>query len=197
LGADNQQERLVRIGWVLGFVDGEGCFSLGLVRQASRDRRVGYRAGYQVFHEFVVTQGAKSVSCLHELREFFGVGMVLTDRPRDDHRERLCRYVVRRRADLLQVIIPFFREHRLRSAKREDFDKFAGCIEMMQSGKRLTCQGLASIVEVVSTMNRQKPRDRTDQNPQRPYAGHPVFWVKRWSHLHGDMQGGAGYASAR
>ncbi|MEA2617014.1 MAG: hypothetical protein QOE72_2797 [Chloroflexota bacterium] len=36
MGADNQQERLVRIGWVLGFVDGEGCFSLGLVRQASR-----------------------------------------------------------------------------------------------------------------------------------------------------------------
>ncbi len=60
MGADNQQERLVRIGWVLGFVDGEGCFSLGLVRQSSRDRRVGYQAGYQVFHEFVVTQGARA-----------------------------------------------------------------------------------------------------------------------------------------
>jgi hypothetical protein len=158
MGADNQQERLVRIGWVLGFVDGEGCFSLGLVRQSSRDGRVGYQAGYQVFHEFVVTQGAKSVSCLHELREFFGAGMVLEGRLRDDHRDVLCRYVVRRRADLLQVIIPFFREHRLRSAKREDFDKFAGCIEAMRTGEHLTREGLASIVEVVSTMNRQKPR---------------------------------------
>ena len=27
--ADNQQERLVRIGWILGFIDGEGCFSIG------------------------------------------------------------------------------------------------------------------------------------------------------------------------
>jgi hypothetical protein len=158
MGADNQQERLVRIGWVLGFVDGEGCFSLGLVRQSSRDGRVGYQAGYQVFHEFVVTQGAKSVSCLHELREFFGVGMVLEGRLRDDHRDVLCRYAVRRRADLLQVIIPFFREHRLRSAKRDDFDKFAGCIELMRTGEHLTREGLASIVEVVSTMNRQKPR---------------------------------------
>jgi LAGLIDADG endonuclease len=158
MGADNQQERLVRIGWVLGFVDGEGCFSLGLVRQSSRDGRVGYQAGYQVFHEFVVTQGARSVSCLHELREFFGVGMVLEGRRRDDHRDVLCRYVVRRRADLLQVIIPFFREHRLRSAKRDDFDKFAGCVESMQCGGHLTSEGLASIVEVVATMNRQKPR---------------------------------------
>jgi hypothetical protein len=30
--AENQQERLIMTGWVLGFVDGEGCFSLGLVK---------------------------------------------------------------------------------------------------------------------------------------------------------------------
>ena len=33
-GADNQQERLIELGWVLGFVDGEGCFSIGFVRQS-------------------------------------------------------------------------------------------------------------------------------------------------------------------
>ena len=37
--ADNQQERLVRIGWTLGFVDGEGCFSIGFVRQPGRTDR--------------------------------------------------------------------------------------------------------------------------------------------------------------
>src|SRR5205807_2126943 len=55
--ADNQQERLVRIGWILGFVDGEGCFSIGFVRQPARTDRQGYKTGYQVSHEFVVTQG--------------------------------------------------------------------------------------------------------------------------------------------
>ena len=91
-GADNQQERLIRLGWVLGFVDGEGCFSLGLVRQPSRDHRVGYRAGYQVFHEFVVTQGERSVQCLHDLREFFGVGSVVMTRRNEGRREpvQLC-----------------------------------------------------------------------------------------------------------
>src|SRR5947208_15070097 len=27
-GADNQQERLRTVGWIVGFVDGEGCFSV-------------------------------------------------------------------------------------------------------------------------------------------------------------------------
>jgi len=108
--ADNQQERLVRTGWTLGFVDGEGCFSIGLVRQPERAKRRGYKTGYQVFHEFVVTQGARSVDCLHELREFFGVGQVLVNRRSDNHSEHLYRYVVRRRSDLLKVVIPFFQQ---------------------------------------------------------------------------------------
>jgi hypothetical protein len=73
-GAENQQERLIQQGWVTGFVDGEGCFSIGFVRQHGNEGRSGYKTGYQVTHEFVVTQGAQSVVCLHELRDFFGVG---------------------------------------------------------------------------------------------------------------------------
>jgi hypothetical protein len=47
-GADNQQERLIELGWVLGFVDGEGCFSIGFVRQAGGRGRSAYKLGYQV-----------------------------------------------------------------------------------------------------------------------------------------------------
>jgi LAGLIDADG endonuclease len=78
-GAENQQERLRQEGWVIGFVDGEGCFSVGVIRQNGGSGRSGYRTGYQVAHEFVVTQGAQSVSCLHELQSFFGVGQVLAN----------------------------------------------------------------------------------------------------------------------
>jgi LAGLIDADG endonuclease len=96
-GAENQQERLVFLGWITGFVDGEGCFSLGVARQASRGTRIGYRTGCQVQHEFAVTQGEKSLECLTDLREFFGVGAVLRNQRVDNHREDVHRYVVRRR----------------------------------------------------------------------------------------------------
>ena len=36
-GAENQQERLVTLGWVLGFVDGEGCFSVGFLASLAGD----------------------------------------------------------------------------------------------------------------------------------------------------------------
>jgi hypothetical protein len=100
-GAENQQERLVTLGWVLGFVDGEGCFSVGFIRQPGGRGRRGYRTGWQVAHEFAVAQGRSSIGCLYELREFFGVGDVIVNRRYDNHREAMYRFVVRRRADLL------------------------------------------------------------------------------------------------
>jgi LAGLIDADG endonuclease len=158
-GAENQQERLIQFtGWVVGFVDGEGCFSIGLVRQPDRTGRSGYRTGYQVSHDFVVTQGASSVECLYELREFFGAGEVYVNRRHDNHRENLYRYSVTRRQDLLERIIPFFQEHSLRTAKRLDFEKFASCVELIASGRHKTRAGLADIVEIMQTMNRKKPR---------------------------------------
>src|SRR5579884_74365 len=84
--AENQQERLSGFpDWVVGFVDGEGCFSIGFVRQPIRAGRSGYRTGFQVSHEFAVTQGASGVACLEKLREFFGVGDIIPNRRYDNH----------------------------------------------------------------------------------------------------------------
>src|SRR5437762_1807464 len=68
------------------------------------------------------------------------------------------RYSVCRRSDLLERIIPFFRQNPLRTAKRYDFQKFAYCVELMASGHHLTRDGLAEIAEIMQTMNRKKPR---------------------------------------
>ena len=157
-GAENQQERLIRLGWVTGFVDGEGCFSIGFVRQTGGRGRNGYGTGYQVSHEFVVTQGAQSAASLHDLEAFFGVGQVLGNKRYDNHREHLLRYVVRRRTDLIDTIIPFFGSHPLRTSKQRNFEKFATCVELVEKGHHLSFEGLAGLAEIAETMNRQKPR---------------------------------------
>ena len=158
MSAENQQERLVNIGWIVGFVDGEGCFCLGFVRQSDRAKRKGYKTGYQVFHEFAVTQGAKSLSVLHRLREFFGVGRVYANKRYDNHKEHLYRYVVRKRNELVKVIIPFFRQNPLRTMKAQDFEKFARCVELMGNKHHLTREGLIEIAQITETMNRQKSK---------------------------------------
>jgi LAGLIDADG endonuclease len=170
--AENQQERLSEFrGWVIGFVDGEGCFSIGFVRQAGRAGRRGYKTGFQVSHEFAVTQGASGVACLELLREFFGVGDIVPNRRYDNHREHMLRYVVRRREDLLRTVIPFFRRYPMQSPKQQNFEKFARCVELISSGRHKSVDGLIEIAEIVQTMNRKKPRHELirilrDQTPE-------------------------------
>ena len=156
---DNQQERPVTADWVVGFADGEGCFSIGLVRQPDRANRKGYRTGYQVTYDFTVTQGAKSLACLHDLREFFRVGHVYRNPRHDNHSEDLYQFNVSRRRELLEVVIPFFRRHPLRTAKRRDFEKFARCLAIVDEGRHKTHKGLIEILEIAQTMNRRKSRE--------------------------------------
>jgi hypothetical protein len=157
-GADNQQERLILLGWITGFVDGEGCFSIGIIRQPCRSADHVDRLRYQVTHEFAVTQGAKSISSLHELYCYFRVGQIVGNPRYDNHKEHLYRNVVRRRTDLLETIIPFFEKNPLRTSKRHDFQKFARCVRLIQGGHHLTADGLADVLEVMQTMNRRKSR---------------------------------------
>jgi hypothetical protein len=158
-GADNQQERLIELGWVLGFVDGEGCFSIGFVRQGGGRGRSAYKLGYQVAHRFVVSQGVSSMQCLEDLPDFFGgAGCVYANLRHDNHREQMAQYVVQSRSELLEEIVPFFERHPLRSAKRTDFEKFARCMYMIDDELHRTRECLLEIVEIAQTMNRRKAR---------------------------------------
>ena len=149
-GADNQQERLLTNDWLVGFVDGEGCFSCPVYRQRSM------RLGWQVQPAFVVVQGASSRDVLEEMVMFFGCGKVYLNRRHDNHREHLYRYYVSRFGDLRDVIVPFFQANPLRTAKRANFAKFVEVIQLIELRAHLTVPGLIEIAEIVETMNHRK-----------------------------------------
>ena len=149
--ADNQQERPGFAQWVVGFVDGEGCFSVPIFVNRT------CRLGWQVQPEFAVVQGVKSDSAMHLLKAFFGCGHVGRNDRSDNHRESLSRFSVRRRSDLSDRIVPFFEEHPLITAKHADFLKFAEVVRLMNEGVHLTMGGLVQIAKISQTMNRQRP----------------------------------------
>ncbi len=150
MGADNQQERLKTVGWVVGFVDGEGCFSVAIQRC-----RV-MKLGWQVFPEFVVTQGARSLPALEALQQFFRCGRIHINRRHDNHKQHLYRFCVRTVKDLWEKIIPFFQENPLRTAKQRDFELFVSALELMQMRKHLSMDGLHEIAAIAKLINRQK-----------------------------------------
>jgi hypothetical protein len=152
-GAENQQERLWYIGWVVGFVDGEGCFSCPIFRNQKTT------LGWQVQPGFTVVQGASSRDVLEDLVEHFGCGKVYVNRRHDNHREDLSRYYVSRSQDLRDIIVPYFLDHPLRASKRHNFDKFARIIDMMDQRVHLTVQGIVRIAEISQTMNHRKPSE--------------------------------------
>ena len=138
--------------WIAGFVDGEGCFSISFVKNNT------VRFGYQIFTEFVITQGEKSKSCLEEIMTYFGCGKLYINNRTDNHNEPLYRYCVRSRDDLQNIIIPFFYKHKLKTSKSIDFDIFAKVVAMMYEGKHLNEEGFLKIRELAAQTNRKKAR---------------------------------------
>ena len=162
--ADNQQERLIKIGWVVGFVDGEGCFSIGFTKQPDRQEslriRRGYTTGYQVTPRFAVVQGKSSLKSLELLQKFFGVGGISINRRYDNHKEHLYRYSVNSKKDLLNVIIPFFKQNQLQTEKRKNFEMFTRCLEIINKKEHLATKGLIKIAQITERMNHKKPRTK-------------------------------------
>ena len=108
-GADNQQETRLRALdplWVVGFVDGEGCFSVSIHRN-DLARPTG---GWHIQPTFQVSQHRDHRDILEELVLFFGCGKVRSK----GTNSQVDVYVVHSSGKLLERIVPFFEAHELR-----------------------------------------------------------------------------------
>lgn len=146
----DQQERLDIASWIVGFTDGEGCFSVSFLRNKTS------KSGWQIFPEFVVTQGAKSLPALKIFLTHFKCGKIYENKRYDNHREHLYRYCVRSISELEQRIVPFFKTHALKTSKQQDFLLFARIVAMMSDRKHLADSGAIKIAKLVEQMNRKK-----------------------------------------
>ena len=126
--------------WVVGFVDGEGCFHVSVQSHPEMT------AGYQVLPEFVVVQHERDIQVLYALKRFFKGGVV-----RVNHAERYAFRV--RSLEQLERICEFFMNHPLKTKKNVDFRKFRKIILLMKDGKHLNREGLKEIIDLALQMN--------------------------------------------
>ena len=132
--------------WVVGFVDGEGCFFVGI------NSHPEMTAGFQVLPEFTVVQHRRDIQLLHALKRFFGCGVI-----RVNHGERMA-YRVRGFQHLKEIIVPFFLQCPLKSKKQVDFLKFKRVLRLMEQGQHLKPEGIEAIREIASSMNTGRER---------------------------------------
>ena len=126
--------------WVVGFVDGEGCFYVGI------NPHPEMKTGFQVLPEFTVVQHERDVQILYALKSFFGCGVV-----RRNHGQRMA-FRVRGIEHLEKCIIPFFEAHPLKTRKQIDFLRFRKVVTLMARGEHLTPEGIERIRKIASRM---------------------------------------------
>jgi hypothetical protein len=157
-GADNQQETSMLDSsldprWVVGFVDGEGCFSVSVHRNGIIRRT----AGWQLQPTFQVYQHESHRSVLDELVRFFGCGSVRPKGPRSS----VHTFSVWGLVHLEEFILPFFEESPLR-VKQHDFERFASIVRSMRKKEHLEPAGFERLVRLAFEMNANgKQRART------------------------------------
>jgi LAGLIDADG endonuclease len=128
--------------WILGFVDGEGCFCV------SFSKRERMPCGIEVRPSFSVSQKAKSLSCLQLISSFFVCGGI-----RYSRKDGTYKYEVRNLEDLRKTIIPFFKEYTLLTEKQKDFILFEKICDLMCQGQHLNKKGLELIISKAYLMN--------------------------------------------
>ena len=127
--------------WIVGFIDGEGCFHIGI------NKNQEMKLGVQVLPELTVVQHEVDEQVLYALKDYFQCGVV-----RKNHGTRLC-YRVRGHKNLMEKIIPFFEKHKLKTRKRIDFQKFRKVVLLMEKEDHLTPDGLEKIRKIQTSMN--------------------------------------------
>ncbi len=149
-GADNQQETKVTTqpldpSWIVGFVDGEGCFSVAIHANPRNARRTG---GWQLTATFQVYQHESERALLERLRAHFGCGELYHKGPNSP----VLTSSVSRLDDLGERVIPFFEQHPL-LVKDDDFQTFATIVRSMRRKEHLHPDGFDHIVRLAYAMN--------------------------------------------
>ena len=146
VGYPSRRQSRLSPEWISGFVDGEGCFHIGI------NKHPEVRFGYQILPELTVVQHKRDIDLLYELKKTMGCGVV-----RRNHGDRYC-WRVRNLKNLSEIVIPFFQRYALKSSKAVEFHKFEKVVRMMHEEKHLTEEGFSKIVKIASSMNRGKER---------------------------------------
>jgi len=148
IGADNQQEteRRIRIDpwWLVGFVDGEGCFSVSI----HRNTLARPTNGWHLQPSFQISQHHSHREVLRAIRQFFGTGSVRSKGPNS----AVDVSVIHSTKELERTVIPFFENHPLH-VKQDDFLAFARITRAVRRREHHRPEVFDELVRLAYSMN--------------------------------------------
>ncbi|HUC88348.1 MAG TPA: LAGLIDADG family homing endonuclease [Candidatus Binatia bacterium] len=141
--------------YVVGFVDGEGCFSVSLNKNDDRlpEVRLIFEIELREDDEPILLQIQKSPNCGNIYRLEY---------------ERYAKWrphvklKVSNFNDIYTKVIPFFKKYPLQAKKRLQFEQFCQVAELIRTKQHLTAEGIVKI----QTLKRKNSLDALDAHVQ-------------------------------
>lgn len=151
--------------YIVGFVDGEGCFALKyrVDRQLNKNKTVReykYWGG-----EFVIVLHPFDFRLLELVRGKLGVGQISYTSAGDQ-----VRFSVQNTQELKDVIVPFFEKNPLHGIKSKDFELWAEAIKIIAKHKSKTRRGIPNPVDAETQKTLEGLKSQIDGLKRREVA---------------------------
>jgi hypothetical protein len=130
--------------WVTGFVDGEGSFSIRIVKKMNKG------LGYTIQLVFRVGQLSKDTALINQIKIFFGCGYVQVST-----KYNFTTYVTSSLVDAF-TIIDHFNKYPLETQKAKDFKDWEKVAYMLRNKEHYTREGFDKIMSIKQNMNRNR-----------------------------------------
>lgn len=128
--------------WLSGFTSGDGCFFVKIGKATTR-------VGFQVVLVFELTQHVRDEKLMESFIEYLGCGKLA--KAKDAVRFKVVKF-----SDIIEKIIPFFLQHKIRGKKSLDFADWCKVAEIMKAKGDKTLEGLNKIREIKGGMNKTR-----------------------------------------
>lgn len=132
--------------YVVGFVDGEGSFSVSISHHQTLRSRI------EISPDFSIELREDDRHILERIQKTLGVGKLYYVKFRNEKWQPHTKLKVTSIKDLTEYIIPFFRRHPLQAKKAKVFDLFVSIVEMMLRKEHLTYGGIQKIKKLREKM---------------------------------------------
>jgi len=140
--------------YVVGFVDGEGCFSISISQKRFRVPEVRLK------FEIEVREDDEPI--LREIQKLLGCGAIYRlEYERYQKWRPHVKYQVGSFKDIQEKIIPFFTKYPLQAKKRQQFKLFVAVAEMIKSKQHLTLDGINKIL-LMRARSKEQQKDSLD-----------------------------------
>ena len=153
---------------IMGFVEGEGCFSITIQRYIDRKPRKGTKRNkikrpflFKIIPTFRVTISEQDREILDEIKETLGFGQIYTQKRslKDPRNKDVTHYYAQGIGECLKTK-DFFLRQKFYTNKGKDFQLWCQALQIIKSGKHLEKQGILEICDIRDKMNKRASKGK-------------------------------------